>query len=77
MVKRRFQRKTHPACLLYKGTLEYMPPEFINSYIYDYKSEWWTFGCFLYEIHVGKAPFHYKDENRLVSAIQYSDPDYS
>lgn len=40
-----------------KGTPLYMAPEVINCVPYDYKADFWSIGCVIYEMLVGKPPF--------------------
>ena len=35
------------------GTPEYIPPEVLSGNGYSIKSEWWSFGCLIYELLVG------------------------
>ena len=35
------------------GTPEYIPPEVLKGEGYTIKSEWWAFGCLIYELLVG------------------------
>lgn len=39
------------------GTPEYIPPEVLQGKGYNEKSEWWAFGCLVYELLVGIQPF--------------------
>lgn len=39
------------------GTPEYMAPEVLSGKGYSLSSEWWAFGCLLYEFLVGIPPF--------------------
>lgn len=39
------------------GTLDYLPPEMIQSSVYDEKVDHWALGILIYEFLVGKPPF--------------------
>ena len=39
------------------GTPEFMAPEFCMSVGYDQGADWWAFGCFLFEMYMGRNPF--------------------
>jgi serine/threonine protein kinase len=49
--------KTYTVC----GTPEYMAPEMILNQGYGREVDWWSFGCFLYELLVGITPFFEND----------------
>lgn len=40
------------------GTPEYTAPEVLKLKGYTKQVDWWTLGVFLYELYVGKSPFH-------------------
>lgn len=44
----------------YFGTLQYMPPEFFQKNQYNFASDCWALGCFLYELVLGITPFYHK-----------------
>ena len=39
------------------GTPQYLAPEIISNKGYDYSVDWWSLGCVLYEMLVGRAPY--------------------
>jgi serine/threonine protein kinase len=43
------------------GTLEYLSPQIVNLESYDQSADWWSFGCIIYEMLVGKSPFYDRD----------------
>jgi protein-serine/threonine kinase len=51
------------------GTPEYFAPEIIMGSGYGKAVDWWSFGCFLYEIMVGHPPFQDKTRSKLYKMI--------
>ena len=51
------------------GTLDYMPPEAFNNGILDARSDIWAFGVLLYEMLIGKNPFHAETIIGTIQAI--------
>ena len=47
------------------GTPGYMAPEIIKLNGYDQNVDWWTIGCLLYELLIGKLPFRAANEFEL------------
>lgn len=39
------------------GTPEYMAPEILKGEDYDYKVDWWSLGCVIFDMMSGKPPF--------------------
>jgi len=54
-----------------------MPPEFYLKNQFNIQSDWWTFGCILYEMAVGVSPFYSKDLKKMVAAIINQTPNVS
>ncbi|KAI4461694.1 g protein-coupled receptor kinase/ribosomal protein s6 kinase [Holotrichia oblita] len=44
------------------GTVGYMAPEIIDNEKYTYSPDWFSFGCLLYEMIEGQAPFRARKE---------------
>lgn len=51
------------------GTPEYYAPELINKGGQTVSVDWWTLGCFTYELIFGKCPFKHKDTKILKKKI--------
>ena len=47
------------------GTPQYLAPEIIQKKGYDKAVDWWSLGCVMYEMLVGKIPFPYKRGTKL------------
>ena len=58
------------------GTLEYLPPEIIKKEKCEKASDWWCFGCIIYEMLVGKSPFYSPNEEILISKILLQEPKF-
>ena len=61
--------KTYTIC----GTPEYMAPEMILNKGYGKGVDWWSFGCFLYELLVGISPFFANDPVLIFKRILKGD----
>jgi aurora kinase len=51
------------------GTDEYISPEMLLGYEYDYKIDIWCIGIVLYEITVGRPPFYHPNRSLLKRKI--------
>ncbi|KAK6203307.1 uncharacterized protein RJT21DRAFT_113215 [Scheffersomyces amazonensis] len=51
------------------GTLDYLPPEMIESQLHDQQVDIWSLGILCYELLVGKPPFEEIDKNRTYKRI--------
>lgn len=45
------------SCTSIIGTPEYMAPEVLKGEEYDFKVDWWSLGCVVYDMMSGKPPF--------------------
>ncbi|CAG85914.2 DEHA2C04246p [Debaryomyces hansenii CBS767] len=55
------------------GTLDYLPPEMIESNEHDYTVDIWSLGILCYEFLVGKPPFEEIDKNSTYKRIAKVD----
>lgn len=46
------------------GTAEYVAPEVLQGNGYDKTVDWWSLGCFVYEMLFGSPPFLMSDKVR-------------
>eukprot|EP01017_Pseudomicrothorax_dubius_P002978 TRINITY_DN1030_c0_g1_i2.p1 TRINITY_DN1030_c0_g1~~TRINITY_DN1030_c0_g1_i2.p1 ORF type:complete len:430 (+),score=93.11 TRINITY_DN1030_c0_g1_i2:63-1352(+) len=51
------------------GTPEYFAPEIIIGGGYGFAVDWWSFGCFLFELLVGRPPFQDQNRSKLYKMI--------
>lgn len=49
--------ETDSRCHSIIGTPEYMAPEVLKGDEYDFKVDWWSLGCVIYDMMSGKPPF--------------------
>jgi eukaryotic-like serine/threonine-protein kinase len=61
----------------YSGTSAYLAPEQARGETPDARGDVWSFGCVLFEILAGRAPFHGKSEADVRAAVLRSDPDWA
>ena len=57
-------------------TLSISSPEVLDSNTYSEASDWWSFGCLLYEMTVGKKPFDGLSFFQLKQQIKEFEPYY-
>ena len=55
------------------GTLDYLPPEMINSVNHDFHVDVWSLGILIYEFLVGKPPFEHYGKNVTYKKISRID----
>jgi protein-serine/threonine kinase len=56
------------------GTPEYLAPEVIKGVGHGVEVDWWTLGCLIYEMVVGRPPFQEKNLSALYKMIIYTKP---
>ena len=57
------------------GTTEYLAPEVINNDIgYSKPADWWTLGCFIYELVTRDPPYFGKTKDELKKKILKDAP---
>ena len=59
------------------GTAAYMSPEQARGQPVDKRTDIWAFGCVLYELLTGRAPFARKTITGTLAAVVETDPDWS
>lgn len=61
------------------GSADYVPPEVLIDKPIGPSSDLWSFGCILYAMLVGEAPFHSESNYiifKKIQALQYTIPDF-
>ena len=61
--------KTYTVC----GIPEYLAPEILLNIGHGIESDWWSFGCFVYELLVGLTPFYENDPILIFKRILKGD----
>lgn len=56
------------------GTPEYLAPEVILKKGHGKSVDWWTFGCFVYEMLTGLPPFYTNTREELFDKIKFGTP---
>src|SRR5687768_1985962 len=59
------------------GTAAYMAPEQARGHAADRRSDIWAFGCVLYEMLTGKAPFAGDDVSDTLANVLKREPDWT
>ena len=67
--KEKDEKGTETPCKTICGTDEYMAPEMIKGARYGKSVDWWAFGCFVFEMTTGNAPFRDRNRKKLHEKI--------
>jgi len=59
------------------GTAAYMSPEQARGEIVDKRTDIWAFGCVVYEMLTGRAPFARETTTETVAAVLGSEPEWT
>lgn len=51
------------------GTPEYLSPEILSKKGHGKSTDWWSFGCIVYEMLSGLPPFYSKQREKLFKNI--------
>ena len=60
----------------YCGTAEYLSPEIVEDIGHGKATDWWCFGCIIYEMLTGLPPFFSHDKEKLFENIKNGILDY-
>jgi serine/threonine-protein kinase len=60
-----------------RGTAAYMSPEQARGEIVDKRTDIWAFGCVVYEMLTGRAPFARSTTAETLAAVLESEPDWT
>src|SRR5215472_3059682 len=66
---------TQPQTIL--GTIAYMSPEQARGQRIDRRADIWMFGCVVYEMLAGAAPFAREEQSDTLAAILRDEPDWA
>lgn len=58
------------------GTPDFIAPEILLDQKYDRSVDWWALGVLMYQMLLGKSPFHGSDEDEVYDAILSDEPLY-
>ncbi len=47
------------------GTVQYLAPEILSGEGYNLSVDWWSLGCIMYEMLVGRFPFRFQKDGKL------------
>jgi serine/threonine protein kinase len=61
----------------FSGSSAYLAPERARGEVPDARADIWGYGCVLFEILAGRAPFQGKTESDVRAAVLKSDPDWA
>jgi eukaryotic-like serine/threonine-protein kinase len=64
--------KTNPGMVM--GTAQYMSPEQASGLEVDARADIWSFGCVIYEMLLGRAPFHGATTSHVIVSILEKEP---
>lgn len=58
------------------GTPDFLAPEILLDQKYGRSVDWWALGVLMYQMLLGKSPFHGSDEDEIYDAILSDEPLY-
>ena len=71
-----FSKKIDTKTFTFCGTPEYIPPETLVGQGQDFAADFWTLGCFIYEMLAGSPPFRNENTQQLFRSIIMSKPKF-